>query len=108
MKESVPSDVKIHILGFAKEDTVNQFINKGLDSADTTSPLISAFKDKRKNYYLYENDEMKYYAALRVPQMLKNSEVKKGVQSGHINLEDAIELEKQTLKEIRLFAEGQT
>ena len=49
---------------------------------------------------------MKYYAALRVPQMLKNSEVKKGVQSGHINLEDAIELEKQTLKEIRLFAEG--
>ena len=108
VKESVPSNVKIHILGFAKEDTVNQFINKGLDSADTTSPLISAFKDKRKNYYLYENDEMKYYAALRVPQMLKNSEVKKGVQSGHINLEDAIELEKQTLKEIRLFAEGQT
>ena len=40
---------------------------------------------------------MKYYAALRVPQVLKNSEVK-GVQSGHINLEDAIELEKQTLK----------
>ena len=48
VKESVPSDVKIHILGFAKEDTVNQFIDKGLDSADTTSPLISAFKDKEK------------------------------------------------------------
>ena len=48
VKESVPSDVKIHILGFAKEDTVNQFINKGLDSADTTSPLIAHSRIREK------------------------------------------------------------
>ena len=40
VRSAISEDVKIHILGFAKADDVQNFGGKGLDSVDTPSPLL--------------------------------------------------------------------
>ena len=104
VRSSIPKDVELHILGFAKSDDLNQFVGKGINSIDTTSPLLRAFKDKTNNYYTKSDDKYVYYAAIRVPQALGNNELKKLVNSGSLDLEKAVVLERQTLKEIRSYA----
>lgn len=104
VRSEIPRDVELHILGFAKSDDLNQFIGKGINSIDTTSPLLRAFKDNKNNYYLKTDDGYQYYCAIRVPQALVNSKLKKLVNTGSIDLEKAITLERQTLKEIRSYA----
>ena len=106
VRDSIPSDIKVHILGFAKPDNIYEFSNLKLDSVDTTSPLLRAFKDKNRNYFLKSDGEIKYYSALRIPQALENNAFKKLVRAGDINFEDSVKLEKQALKEIRLFGDG--
>ena len=49
VRSEIPKDVELHILGFAKSDDLNQFIGKGINSIDTTSPLLRAFKDNKNN-----------------------------------------------------------
>ena len=104
VRSEIPKDVELHILGFAKSDDLNQFIGKGINSIDTTSPLLRAFKDNKNNYYLKTDDGYQYYCAIRVPQALVNANLKKLVNSGSLDLEKAITLERQTLKEIRSYA----
>ena len=104
VRSEIPKDVELHILGFAKSDDLNQFIGKGINSIDTTSPLLRAFKDNKNNYYLKTDEGYQYYCAIRVPQALVNSNLKKLVNSGSLDLEKAITLERQTLKEIRSYA----
>ena len=67
---------------------------------------MRAFKDKNRNYFLKSDGEIKYYSALRIPQALENNAFKKLVRAGDINFEDSVKLEKQALKEIRLFGDG--
>ena len=86
VRSSIPKDVELHILGFAKSDDLNQFVGKGINSIDTTSPLLRAFKDKTNNYYTKSDDKYVYYAAIRVPQALGNNELKKLVNSGSLDL----------------------
>ena len=104
VRAEIPKDVELHILGFAKSDDLNQFIGKGINSIDTTSPLLRAFKDNRNNYYQKTDDGYVYYAAIRVPQALVSNELKKLVKSGSLDLEKAVILERQTLNEIRSYA----
>ena len=104
VRSEIPKDVELHILGFAKSDDLNQFIGKGINSIDTTSPLLRAFKDNKNNYYLKTDEGYQYYCAIRVPQALVNTNLKKLVNSGSLDLEKAITLERQTLKEIRSYA----
>ena len=104
VRAEIPKDVELHILGFAKSDDLNQFIGKGINSIDTTSPLLRAFKDNRNNYYQKLDDGYVYYAAIRVPQALVSNELKKLVKSGSLDLEKAVILERQTLNEIRAYA----
>ncbi|MDC3141610.1 tRNA-guanine transglycosylase DpdA [Alphaproteobacteria bacterium] len=104
VRAEIPKDVELHILGFAKSDDLNQFIGKGINSIDTTSPLLRAFKDNRNNYYQKLDDGYVYYAAIRVPQALVSNELKKLVKSGSLDLDKAVILERQTLNEIRAYA----
>jgi hypothetical protein len=62
-------DARMHLLGFAKADDIGQFNSYRVASFDTTSPLIRAFKDARRNYYLRDGKwAMSYYTAIRIPQ----------------------------------------
>ncbi len=103
IRSEIPKDIQIHILGFAKSDVVHEYLDLDLNSFDTTSPLIKAFKDIGKNYFSWSGNKFDYYSAIRVPQVLDSRHLKKLVQSGGIELEKAIQVEKQALKELRDF-----
>ena len=102
----IPASTQVHILGFAKADNIHEFEGSGLSSIDTTSPLLRAFKDSRANYYSLNDGQMEYFTAIRIPQTLDSTPLKKLVQSGKLELEAAVKSEKQALRELRLFDEG--
>jgi hypothetical protein len=102
----IPETVSIHILGFAKADQVHEFTTENLTSVDTTSPLLRAFKDDRANYYQWDGEGFNYFTAVRVPQVLSSTPLKKMVQGGKLELEDAVELERHALKTLRAYDTG--
>lgn len=68
VRDAAP-DVGMHVLGFAKADNIHEFREFGIDSFDTTSPLLRAFKDAKANYYLRKPDGgMDYFTAIRIPR----------------------------------------
>ena len=102
-------DVRLHILGFAKADQLDEFAaNKAypkLTSVDTTSPLLRAFKDARRNYYLPTADgKIDYFTAIRIPQALENNHLKRAVKKGIYRPEDLLSLERIALDAIRAYA----
>ncbi len=108
VRSVIPKETEVHILGFAKADQVHEFIGNGLNSIDTTSPLLRAFKDSRMNYFTWTGENFEYFTAIRIPQVLSSNPLKKMVQSGQLELEKAVKLEKQAIKEVRAFDKGET
>jgi len=101
------SDAKLHLLGFAKADTLSEFTRyRHIASFDTTSPLIRAFKDATRNYYLPDGDGLKYYTAIRIPQAITNNRLKVHAKTGLFKQEDLLRLEKDALNAVRNFADG--
>lgn len=99
------SDAKLHLLGFAKADTLNEFTRyRHVASFDTTSPLIRAFKDDTRNYYLPDNDGLKYYTAIRIPQAITNNRLKNHAKTGRFKQEELLRLEKNALQALRDFS----
>jgi hypothetical protein len=95
-------NVAIHLLGFAKADQIDQFVKYGIASFDSTSPLLRAFKDARKNYYApSDTGELEYFSAIRVPQSLENPKLKRLVKEGGFNQEQLQRLEKDALSGLR-------
>jgi queuine/archaeosine tRNA-ribosyltransferase len=45
IREAIPPDVALHLLGFAKADDIADFVPFRITSFDTTSPLLRAFKE---------------------------------------------------------------
>jgi len=104
VREAVPLNTKLHLLGFAKADVIEEFVRYNITSFDTTSPMIKAFKDSRKNYYtLNDSGEFTYYTALRVPQATENTRLKKAAKEGKINQEKIQILEKESLRSLRAY-----
>ena len=44
-------DTKLHLLGVARPEAMDQFAVRGVTSFDSTSPFRQAFMDDRKNYH---------------------------------------------------------
>jgi hypothetical protein len=104
IRDAVPTSTRIHLLGFAKADVIEQFVPYNITSFDTTSPLIRAFKDEKKNYYtLNESGEFTYFTALRVPQATENTRLQRAAKEGKINQEEMQCLEKKSLNTLRAF-----
>ena len=103
-------NVRLHILGFAKADKLDEFVKYPLlASVDTTSPLLRAFKDQRRNYYLPTTDgRIEYYTAIRIPQALENNTLKNAVKKGLYNQEDLLNLEQRALDKICAYDREQT
>ena len=103
-------DLRIHLLGFAKADQLAEFFRyPRLASFDTTSPLLRAFKDARRNYYLRNADgSIEYYTALRIPQALENAHLKRSAQMGQFRQEDLAAKEAAALSAVRSYACGDT
>lgn len=108
IREAVPRETRLHILGFAKADEIHSFKPYDVTSFDTTSPLIRAFKDAKQNFYLPGNgSSLRYFTALRVPQAIENPRLQRLVKRGLFRPEELRALEKQALDTLRAFDRGE-
>ncbi|MGA4421794.1 tRNA-guanine transglycosylase DpdA [Ralstonia nicotianae] len=107
LRLAIKPDTSIHLLGFAKADTIDQFTKYGITSFDSTSPLIRAFKDARANYYMESpGGGLDYYAAIRIPQAIENPRLMQGIKRGIFDAEDLQEREGRALSALRDFDRG--
>ncbi len=104
----VAPDVGMHVLGFAKADDLHEFGEFRIDSFDTTSPLLRAFKDAKANYYLRKPDGgMDYFTAIRIPQALENRDLNVLSRIGLTNQEHLLRMERAALDGVRGYARGE-
>ena len=101
------SNVKIHLLGFAKAGKLPEFSDYQVASIDTTSPLVQAFKDNKANFYFPRQDGgLRYFTAIRIPQVLENNQIKRLIQEGRYKQETLIDKEQKALAALRGFDKG--
>jgi hypothetical protein len=108
ISKAIPSNIQVHLLGFAKAEQIEEFAKYGVASFDTTSPLIRAFKDSKANYYAMKpGGGLDYYTAVRVPQALENRQLMQSVKMGLVKQDTLIELETNALRALRDYDRGQ-
>jgi queuine/archaeosine tRNA-ribosyltransferase len=104
IREALPPKVKLHLLGFGKIERISDYERHGVVSFDTTSPLLRAFKDAKRNYFAPGNNgELQYYTAIRVPQATRNTKLKHRARQGRLDQEHALALEKAALDSLRMY-----
>jgi hypothetical protein len=103
-----PQEIRLHLLGFAKADHLAEFTRyPAIASFDTTSPLIRAFKDKRRNFYVARNGGgVDYYTAIRIPQALESTRLTQDIKTGRLQQEELVRMETQALTAVRGFDHG--
>jgi hypothetical protein len=107
VRSAISPNTRIHLLGFAKADQIHEFAQYGIESFDTTSPLIRAFKDDRCNYYVLRQDgTLDYYTAIRIPQALENPRLLRAVKTGRLKQEELSRLETNALRSVRAYDRG--
>lgn len=104
IRSKIKPSTKIHLLGFAKAENIDEFTNFGITSFDSTSPLIRAFKDEKANYYSEgSGGKLDYFTAIRIPQAMENTRLMQGVKRGIFNAEDLYKREQRALSCLRKF-----
>lgn len=107
IREAIKESTDIHLLGFAKAEQIQDFLEFNITSFDSTSPLIRAFKDHTANYYLEsESGGLEYYTAIRIPQSIENSRLMQGVKRGAFSAEDLQTREQIALTTLRAYDRG--
>lgn len=102
VRDRIGSEVRLHLLGFAKADSIERFVRFNVTSLDSTSPLIRAFKDSRRNYYIdLGNGGLDYYMAIRVPQSLENPTLMQAVKRGELDPDDLVKKERIAMEALR-------
>ncbi|HVH77486.1 MAG TPA: tRNA-guanine transglycosylase DpdA [Stellaceae bacterium] len=105
IRGAVPPHVQLHLLGFAKIEHLPNLAQYGVASFDTTSPLLRAFKDARKNYFARDpGGQLSHYTAIRIPQAIENNKLRHKALEGELNQEQILELEVAALSAVRRFA----
>jgi hypothetical protein len=108
IRDVIPRDVCLHVLGFAKADDIADFRPFGITSFDTTSPLLRAFKDAKSNYYVRRPDgRVDYYTAIRIPQAIENPKLQRLAKRGERRQEDLVQLERRALQALRAYDRGE-
>jgi len=108
IRDAIPPNIQIHVLGFAKADDIHEFLPFNISSFDTTSPLIRAFKDARANYWLANADgKLDYFTAIRIPQSLENPRLMRMVKQGQALSEALVDLESEALTALRSYARSE-
>ena len=104
IRRSIRQETRIHILGFAKAEQIQEFTEFGITSFDSSSPLIRAFKDARANYYLPSSGGgLDYYSAVRVPQSIENNRLKALAKQGVYKQEVLQKRESDALSALRRY-----
>jgi hypothetical protein len=107
LRRAIRPETNIHLLGFAKADSIHNFTDYGITSFDSTSPLIKAFKDEKNNYFLpNKNNGIDYYTAIRIPQAMENTRLMQGIKRGIFSAEDLQKKEYRALTALREYDNG--
>lgn len=107
IRKRIRPSTRLHLLGFAKAEQIAEFTRYGIESFDSTSPLLRAFKDARANYYVLKPDgTLDYYAAIRIPQSTENPRLMRAAKEGRYRQEDLIRLETDALHAVRELDRG--
>ncbi|GIV03605.1 MAG: hypothetical protein KatS3mg015_2435 [Fimbriimonadales bacterium] len=96
------STTRLHLLGVSRPAYIDQFARWGVVSFDSTMPLRQAFMDDKHNYHT----PWGAYLAIRIPQVLANSEIKKRIQYGLLSFAMARRLEQRSLSMLRNYDAG--
>ncbi|OSI72293.1 hypothetical protein BSZ21_07365 [Bradyrhizobium canariense] len=105
LRDAIPSRIRLHLLGFGKIEELAVLERNKVYSFDTTSPLLRAFKDAKKNYWVRNSSgELSYYTAIRIPQATENNKLKQKACEGSLNQEVARRLESAALERVRGYA----
>ena len=93
IRDAIPPHVQLHLLGFGKTTDLGLLLSHNVQSFDTTSPLLRAFKDGERNYYALRDDgELDYYTAVRIPQALDNTKLLRRAKRGRIDQDRLLEM----------------
>jgi len=106
IRAKIKPETRLHLLGFAKAEQIGEFVRYGIESFDSTSPLLRAFKDARANYYVLTDDGLDYYAAVRIPQSTENPRLLRAAKEGRYRQEHLIDCEQRALKLTRAYDKG--
>lgn len=107
IRDAIPPATRLHLLGFGKTESLDQMRRYDVTSFDTTSPLLRAFKDGKRNYYARSaSGGLTYYTAIRIPQALENDKTNRAAKSGRLDQESLLSLERDALGEVRAYAAG--
>jgi hypothetical protein len=106
IRAAIPPGVRLHVLGFGKIENLVDIERHGVASFDTTSPLVRAFKDARKNYWARTEGVLDYYTAVRIPQAIENNRLKTKAMRGQVDQEEIKLLEATALNSVRALASG--
>jgi hypothetical protein len=105
IRDAIPSSVRLHVLGFGKIENLADIERHGVTSFDSTSPLVRAFKDARKNYWARDPEgKLSYYTAIRIPQATENNRLKAMALEGKVDQEHIRRLERTALESVRGFS----
>lgn len=105
IRDTIPPSVRLHVLGFGKIENLADIERYGVTSFDSTSPLVRAFKDARKNYWARDSKGgLSYYTAIRIPQATENNRLKAMALEGKVDQEHIRRLERAALESVRSFS----
>jgi hypothetical protein len=108
IRKTIKPSTRLHLLGFAKAEQIAEFTRYGIESFDSTSPLLRAFKDARANYYVLTPDgTLDYYSAIRIPQATENPRLLRAAKEGRYRQEDLVQLETEALAAVRELDRGE-
>lgn len=105
------AEIQCHLFGVARLALVADFVQYGITSADSASPIRRAFLGTGEdNYWTLDGTK---FAAIRVPEAKKGTAKKRGVRSTeeimsleNVTLGEMQSLEKQALSLLRGYHEG--
>ena len=106
IRGAIPAEAHLHLLGFGKTEHLDRLRRHGVASFDTTSPLLRAFKDGRRNYYASRDDgTLDYYMAVRIPQAIGNDKLLRRAKRGRLDQDKLLMLEAVALQAVRDYAD---
>lgn len=96
--------VQMHMLGFGKIEDAPRLRAAGVTSFDTTSPLLRAFKDDKRNYFTSVNGQLDHYTAVRIPQASDDRHARRSAAARSLGQEALLEGERRAMAAIHDYA----
>ena len=97
IRNVIPREIKLHLFGFSRIDELESFAHLGIDSFDSTAPMLKSFRDDKYNYFDHKG---RHYMAIRIPPR-DDAKINQMIKSGKLNEEKVRNQEATALEAAR-------